>query len=224
MTPERYRRITEVLQKRQTDLTVVTDEIHTYRNIAAIVRTCDAVGVQKVHCAMPADGYQNYMGASASADKWVESVHYSSISEPLDILKRDDYQLLAAHLTHDSKDYREVDYTKPTAIIMGAERKGVSDLAMSKADEAIVIPMMGMVESFNVSVAAALILAEARSQRSNAGFYDEQRLPQNEYDRLFFQWAHPVLTEFCDEHSLAYPAVDEEGEVINLSQWYASVR
>ena len=173
---------------------------------------------------MPADGYQNYMGVSASADKWVECVHYSSVSEPLEALKRNGYQLLAAHLTSDAKDYRKIDYTKPTAIIMGAERKGVSDLAMSKVDQAIVIPMMGMVESFNVSVAAALILAEAQSQRANAGFYDAQHLPQDEYDRLFFQWAHPVLTEFCDERDITYPAVDEEGEVINLSQWYTSVR
>jgi len=134
------------------------------------------------------------------------------------------FQILAAHLSKESVDYRDVDYTIPTAIVMGAERKGVSEYASREADQLISIPMMGMVESFNVSVAAALILSEAQNQRFKRGLYDTQRLPQCEYDRLFFQWAHPTLSLFCDERKIPYPPVDEEGEVMNLPRWYASVR
>lgn len=224
MTPERYQRITQVLRKRQPDLTVVTDEIHKYRNVAAIVRTCDAVGISSIHCVIPRSGYQLNSGAAAGTEKWVQLEHYSDVKAPICKLKKEGFQILAAHLGDDSVDYREIDYTLPTALVMGAELDGVSEFTRSQADHKIIVPMMGMVESFNVSVACGLILAEAQSQRSKAGHYDLQKLAPSDFERLFFQWAHPKLRLFCDKNNIPYPAVDEEGEVINLPQWYASVR
>lgn len=224
MTPERFHRISTVLKRRQPDLTIVTDGIYKYRNIAAIVRTCDAVGIPQIHCAMPKEGYQNRMGISASADKWVECKHYPLVEQPLEILKEKGLQLIAAHLTKSSLDYREIDYTLPTAIVMGAEVKGVSQRVCKLVDHTVVIPMMGMVESFNVSVACGLILSEAQTQRYRAGFYDRQRLDQNEYKRLFFKWAHPTLADYCDNSHISYPDVGDDGEVVNLPSWYASVR
>ena len=107
---------------------------------------------------------------------------------------------------------------------MGAELKGVSECTRELADHNIIVPMMGMVESFNVSVACALILAEAQSQRYKEGHYSVQKLNSADFDRFFFQWAHPKLRLFCDNNNIPYPPVDEEGEVINLSSWYASVK
>lgn len=224
MTPERFQRITNVLKKRQPDLTVITDEVHKNRNLAAIVRNCDAVGVDKVHCVVPEDGFQTYSGTSASSEKWVDLEHYSNVEEPLTTLKEMGYQVVAANLSDSAIDYRKVDYTKPTAVLMGAEVKGVSSAAKALVDQEIILPMYGMVESYNVSVACALILAEAQGQRERAGLYDEQRLSEARYNALFFRWAHPVLAEFCDEKGIEYPQVREDGEVVDLPQWYASVK
>lgn len=221
MTPERFLRITQVLNQRQPDLTVITDEVHKGRNLSAIIRTCDAVGVDTIHCVMPENGYQTYSGTSASAEKWVAAKHYSSINEPLMQLKDNGYQMVAANIGARTVDYRDVDYTKPTALVLGAEIKGVSDFAAESVDYNVTVPMVGMVESFNVSVACAIILMQAQTQRQNAGLYTERRLADDIFQARFFQWAHPVLAEWCDTNGVAYPPVrDSDGEVENLSAWY----
>jgi len=118
-----------------------------------------------------------------------------------------------------------VDYTQPCAILLGNEKRGVSQLAAGQSDAHIMIPMMGMVESFNVSVAAAIILAEAQKQRSVAGCYDRVRLDSDTYSATFFRWAHPKIARYCDAKGLDYPAVREsDGEVVDPSGWYARIR
>lgn len=224
MTPERFTRITHVLDKRQPDLTVITDEVHKSRNLAAIVRNCDAVGIDNIHCVVPKAGYQIFMGTSASAEKWVELHHYPDVLTPIKSLKNQGFQIVSAHLSNRAVDYREIDYTKPTALLMGAEVKGVSDVAAAESDYEVVLPMLGMVESYNVSVACALILAEAQHQREKAGLYDARRLPEELYKKRFFNWAHPKLAQYCDENALEYPECREDGEVKDLSEWYAQVR
>jgi len=225
MTPERYQKITAVLSARQPDLTVITDEVHKGRNLSAIIRTCDAVGIDHIHCVMPDHGYQTYSGTSASAEKWVEVKHWSDVAEVMTTLSGQGYQLLAANLTADAVDFRDIDYTRPTALLLGAEVKGVSNYARDAVDHNIVVPMVGMVESFNVSVACAIILMEAQRQRREAGMYAQRRLPEGLYRKRFFHWAHPLLAEYCDKHQLDYPVIrDSDGEVENLSAWYQSTR
>ncbi len=223
MTPERFERITAVLTNRQPDLTVITDEVHKQRNLAAIIRNCDAVGIERIHCVVPRTGFQLYSGTSASAEKWVDVDYYGSVSEPLATLRKKGFQIVSANLTDRAIDYREVDYTKPTALLMGAEVKGVSSETGVMSDYEVVLPMLGMVESYNVSVASALILAETQTQRQKAGCYDKRRINDERYKELFFRWAHPVLTEFCDKNNIPYPEVRGDGEVLNLSNWYKEV-
>ena len=224
MTPERLVKIQHVLSKRQPDLTVITDEVHKQRNIAAIVRNCDALGVDTIHCVMPEEGYQIYAGTAASANKWVEMQHYSSVNEPVEKLKAQGFQVVAANLSDRAVDYRQVDYTKPTALVMGAEVKGVSSSACELADTEVILPMLGMVESYNVSVANALILAEAQRQREEAGMYESCRLDEETYKKRFFKWAHPKLAEFCDERGLDYPETREDGEVKDPASWSKNIR
>jgi rRNA methylases len=224
MTPERFQRINDVLNKRQPDLTVVTDEVHKVRNISAIVRTCDAVGIDQIHCVTPKAGFQTYSGTSASADKWVGVNAHTRVAEPLALLKQQGFQVVAAHLDSKAVDYRLPDYTKPTALLLGAEIDGVSEIAQGFVDHTVVVPMMGMVESFNVSVAGAIILMEAQRQRQAAGLYDNRRIDDETFRLRFFRWAHPVITRFCDDFDFPYPAVREDGEIINLSAWYAQAR
>ncbi len=133
-------------------------------------------------------------------------------------------QVVAAHLASDAVDFREVDYTLPTAVLLGAERRGISADGEQMADVCITVPMVGMVESLNVSVAAGIILAEAHRQRQAAGMYDACRIDAQTYERLFFEWGHSAVRDFCRERGLRYPPLNAEGEIDRPSEWYASVK
>lgn len=219
MTPHRQQIINSVLDQRQPDLTVITESVVKERNLAAIVRTCDAVGIQDVHCVSPDDDYRRNRGTSASADKYVDVRLYQAVEEALLPLKRSGHQIVAAHLSeraidYRAIDYRAVDYTKPTAILMGNELSGVQNSTAQLCDAEITIPMMGMVESFNVSVACAIILAEAQGQRQRAGAYEKATISKAHRETLFFRWAYPKLARYCDERGLVYPPLDSKGHLI----------
>jgi len=225
MTPERYQKLKRTLDLRQPDLTLLTEQLHKPRNIAALLRTSDAVGIHELNMVWPWDKHRNYSGTAMGSDRWVDIVRHFSMSEAIDKLHAGKYRIYAAHLSEQACDYRDVDYTVPCAILLGNEKNGVSALSAEKVDQHIIIPMMGMVESYNVSVAAAIILAEAQRQRMQAGLYAQARLDQNTYQQTFFRWAHPKIAKYCHQHNLPYPPVSEEdGEIINPSAWYASVR
>lgn len=159
------------------------------------------------------------------SDRWVNIQRHESLRDGIAHLQNKSHKVYAAHLSEQAVDFREVDYTVPCAILVGNEKQGVSEEAAQLVDEHIIIPMMGMVESFNVSVAAAIILNEAQRQRQLAGMYDRSRLDVKEYEQTFFRWAHPNIAKYCLEHDLDYPPVSpDDGEIINPSQWYAQVR
>jgi len=122
--------------------------------------------------------------------------------------------VLATHLSQRSIDYREADYTKPTCVLLGAEKWGVSDEAADAADANIIIPMFGMVQSLNVSVAAATILFEAQRQRLAAGMYDEPQLSPDALHALSFEWGYPDLAPGYRERGECYPALDEHGAIV----------
>ncbi len=225
MTPERYLRLRETLDRRQPDLTLITEQIHKPRNVAALVRTADAVGIHEVHMVWPWDQHRHYSGTAMGSDRWVNVNRHESMSSSINQLKECGYKVYAAHFSDQAIDYRDVDYTSPCALVMGNEKAGITDETADMVDEHIVVPMMGMVESFNVSVAAAIILAEAQRQRAALGMYDKVRLESEEYWQTFFRWAHPKIAQYCHKKKLPYPAISEEdGEVIDPSAWYASVR
>ena len=224
MTPERFARLRATLDKRQPDLTVLTDYVHKGRNLSAIVRTADAVGIGDVHCVIGDQDYKAFRGTALGSHRYVQVHRHRELLEPVTQLKARGFQLLAAHLSDTAVDYHDVDYTRPTALLLGAEKEGVSDLACELADVHVTIPMVGMTESFNVSVAAAIILNEARHQRQLAGLFDSQRIPQDEYERLFFEWAHPKIRDFCRANNFDYPPLRDDGEIIEPAAWYAEKR
>ena len=221
MTPERYARIRRVLSLRQPTLTVLMDEVNKPHNLSAILRTCDAVGVMGAHAVPPRNaGVQRgsvptFGATSGSADKWVEVTAHSDAVSAVSMLQAQGFQVLATHLSDASVDYRVPDYTRPTCVLLGAEKWGVSSEAAQAADANIVIPMMGMVQSLNVSVAAAVILFEAQRQRLEAGMYATPQLTGEALERLTFEWAYPELAGLYRERGEAYPALGEEGEVLS---------
>jgi tRNA (guanosine-2'-O-)-methyltransferase len=214
MRPERFRRLRQVLARRQPDLTVLMDRVNKPHNFSAIVRSCDAVGVLAAHAVLPERGLELYHATSAGTRKWMRLTTHADVGSAAANLKARGFSLVAAHPAGDAVDFRQVDYTRPTAFLMGAELHGVSDAGLELADRHVVIPMMGMVHSLNVSVATALLLYEAQRQRAAAGMYDGVRLDESEFQRTLFTWAHPELAARLDSMGLPYPRLDEDGALL----------
>ena len=215
MTPERFEKIQRVLALRQPTLSVLMDEVNKPHNFSAILRTCDAVGVLRAYAVPPNNGdVPTFNATSGSAEKWVAVERRGNAVSAVRELQASGMQVLATHLSQRSVDYRELDYTRPTCILLGAEKWGVSDEAAEAADANIVIPMFGMVQSLNVSVAAATILFEAQRQRLSAGLYRQPQLSEAELTRLTFEWGYPDLAPLYRERGERYPALGERGELL----------
>jgi len=213
MTPERFEKIKQVLLQRQCDLTVVMDNIHKPHNFNAIVRTCDAVGIQDVHYIPVTKGYRQLNYYAKGSQKWVEAHKHDAFETIAGQLKNQGYQLLAAHFSQDAIDYRDVDYTQATAIVMGTELAGISDNTAKIVDQHITVPMHGMVASLNVSVASAVILFEAQKQRLAAGMYLKRCLQEERYKKLLFEWSYPRLARMFRERGEPYPELSESGYI-----------
>ena len=213
VTPERVQRLDAVLALRQPDLTVFAENLHKPRNWSAMVRNCDAVGINEMHVLPGENNIRTHWNTSQGAEKWMCIRTHKSTRAACEHLKSNNFQLLAAHLSDTAIDYREVDYTQPTALVLGTELFGVSDTTLSFVDRQINIPMMGVAQSLNVSVACAIVLYEAQRQRQAVGMYAQCRLDPDTLARQRFEWLHPILTEYCQRHGLEYPALDEEGDL-----------
>ncbi|NVK40068.1 MAG: tRNA (guanosine(18)-2'-O)-methyltransferase TrmH [Oceanospirillaceae bacterium] len=224
MTPERKARLLATLNRRQPDLTLIAEQVHKSRNIAALVRNCDAVGIARMHVVAPKEGYRDYSGTALGCDRWVRRCVHADIDAAVAAVQAQGMKVYAAHFSDRARDYREVDYRAPCAVLMGAEKEGLSPRAAELADEHIIIPMMGMVSSFNVSTAAGIILVEAQHQRLQAGLYEQPRLSQEEITRTLFEWGQRDVARFCRERGLAYPPLTADGEIIDAPGWYAAVR
>ena len=190
-TTRRAERIADVLRRRQPDLTVVLENVHDPHNIGAVLRSCDAVGSLHVHTIYsieerPERAYAR--STSGSASKWIDVHHHDSVDACYRELRAAGYRVVVAALTDRSVGLYETDLSAPTALVFGNEHRGVSEEAIRLADQSMLIPMMGMVESLNISVACAVCLFEALRQRNNAGFYDVSRLPDGEIQRLSEEW------------------------------------
>ncbi len=215
MTPERYRTLVRVLEQRQPDLTLITDEVHKGRNLAALRRTCDALGVGDMHCVIAqGEEQKRFAGTTAGSHKYVQLHRYTSIEQAVDLVRSQGMAVVAADLGDNAIDFQQFDFTRPVALMMGAEREGLSGKARQLADHRVRIPMLGMVESFNVSVAFALLLMEASRQRRAAGLYDQPRLPPEQIRDKLFEWGYPKLARYYRGKGLPYPPLDEEGQLI----------
>lgn len=214
MTDRRREKIDAVLADRQPELTVLAEHLHKPRNFSAIVRTCDAIGINEMHAVPGEEGLEIHWKTSQGAEKWMQVRAHQDLAGACRYLKGMGFQLVAAHLSAEAMDYRELDYTLPTALVVGTELFGVSEQALALADHQVRIPMKGMTQSLNVSVACAIVLYEAMRQRELVGMYGKARLDRETMERQRFEWLHPALTRFCRERNLEYPELDENGDVI----------
>ncbi|MEM9292015.1 MAG: tRNA (guanosine(18)-2'-O)-methyltransferase TrmH [Acidobacteriota bacterium] len=220
ITPRRFHRLRQTLQHRQPDLTVILEQVHKGHNLAAILRTCDAVGIPLAHAVPTQRPHRVRLvrspGSGAGVNKWVKTRRHSSIEDAAEEIRRTmpGVRILAAHLSPRAYSYLEVDWTQPTALLLGQEKDGVTPEGLAIADGEVMIPMHGLVASLNVSVAAAVMLYEARRQREAAGLFAESRLSPDEFRNTLFRWAYPRLAQRCKELGIPYPALGESGELL----------
>ena len=223
MSPERYARIRHFLSLRQPSLTLCLEQLDKPHNVSAIVRSCDAIGVYEVHAVWD-EKPQIRKSTAMGSENWVYSKEHACIEDAVSHLKSKNMQVLVTNLSEDAVDFREIDYTIPTAIVLGQEKHGATQEAVAAADQDIIIPMVGMVQSLNVSVAAALILYEAQRQRQLAGMYKIQQLTEQACQKMLFENGFPRLREICDRKGISYPYIDNNGYIVADEDWWEKVQ
>ena len=191
LSENRDKKFRNVLSKRQPDLTVVMENIHDPHNIFAIMRTCDAVGIMEIYIINTQGPRKKAAGknSSSSANKWVTAHHFTSVEECVKALKEKNFKIFATHLSSDAKSLYDVNLTEKVALVFGNEKDGVSEELLPYADGNIIIPMVGQIQSLNVSVATAVSLYEAMRQRTAAGQYDSSKLSETETEEIYTSWA-----------------------------------
>jgi tRNA (guanosine-2'-O-)-methyltransferase len=188
-TARRIDRVRRVLSLRQPDLRVVLESVTNAHNASAALRTCDAAGVLHVHLVNPGpEAWPVNAAISTRSDKWLEIHRHASLADCLAELRKKKIRVAAACLEEDASDYGSLDFTRPTALLFGNESEGVSREALERSDVRLKIPMLGMVQSLNLSVSVGILLYEALRQRRAAGLLDRRRLSPSEYRRLRLKW------------------------------------
>lgn len=188
-TPQRHERIKNVLARRQRDLTLVLSNIHDPHNVSAIYRSCDAFGIFEVNLYYTDTAFPNLgLKSSGSARKWVRSVKHRRADEMMSDLTGRSMQVIATCFEEGARPLVDFDLTQPTAVIFGNEHDGVEKELLDMVEHRAYIPMQGMVQSLNVSVAAAVFLFEAWRQRSAAGMYDSPSFSEDELAALTAEW------------------------------------
>jgi len=170
------------------------DYVYSPHNLAAIVRTCDAVNIGKLYYRHQKKVKLNNE-ITMGAHKWIFHEYVEDIEKFYQDIKKEGYQVVVTLLDEDTVDFREVDYTKPTLIVLGNEVDGASETSIKYADKKVIIPMYGMSQSLNVSVANAVILYEAQRQRSLKGMYDKPQLPPEIIKKTLKKWAYDDIIE-----------------------------
>jgi tRNA (guanosine-2'-O-)-methyltransferase len=190
-TEQRQARVRRVLEQRQPGLTVVLEDVHDPHNVSAVLRSCDATGVLDVHLIYvhetpPARAF--HRTTSASAAKWIRTHFYDGVEPCFGALRAEGKRIWATSLGETTTDLYDLDLAQPTALVFGNEHRGVSQRALELADGAVAIPMHGMVESLNISVACAVSLFEAMRQRREAGLYEAPQLSTSDLDAIEVDW------------------------------------
>ena len=190
MTPERRSKLELVLSKRQNDITIVLENVFDPHNISAVMRTCDAVGIQDIYILNDKIPPHKKWGAksSSSAAKWLTIHQFTDSKECFSALRQKYSKILTTHLSTDAVSLHDINFTDSIALVFGNEHSGVSDEIRAMADGNFIIPQVGIIQSLNISVACAVSLYEAYRQKKLAGHYDNPRLDPAHSDMLMKEW------------------------------------
>jgi tRNA (guanosine-2'-O-)-methyltransferase len=190
MTPERYEKLIKVLHHRQPNLTVVMENVLDPHNVSAVLRTCEAVGIQDVYVLTSRIPKYERFGprSSSSAMKWVTVHEYNDIETCVTDLRKKYKTILTTHLSTDAISLYDIDFTDSVALVFGNEHAGVTDELRGLADGNFIIPQFGIIQSLNISVACAVSIYEAMRQKLKAGHYDQNSLPADQLAALKQEW------------------------------------
>lgn len=195
MTPEREERILHVLNKRQDRLTIVLENVFDPHNISAVMRTCDAVGVQDIYILNTRIPVHKKWGAksSSSASQWLTIHQYTNAEQCFADLRKKYDRIVTTHLSSDAESLYEMDLTGRIALVFGNEHAGVSEEIRALSDGNFIIPQVGIIKSLNISVACAVSLYEAFRQKSAAGHYSQPSLSEGTFKELRTKWGRGQL-------------------------------
>lgn len=213
--PRRFERIKNVLNCRMKNLTVLVEAVNKPHNLSAILRTCDAAGVFEANFISEKDKVKTFNSTAQGSQKWVKLNNHESTISAVSELKKKGFKLYGTTLNERSTDYRNFDYSENTCFVLGAEKWGLSDQLISKVDKSIFIPMSGMVQSLNVSVAASILLFEAIRQREIKSLLplNGEGLSAEEYEKTLFEWSYPELASIYRKSGNKYPKINQYGEI-----------
>ena len=211
----RFERIKNVLNCRMKNLTVLVEAVNKPHNLSAILRTCDAAGVFEANFICEKDKVKTFNSTAQGSQKWVKLNNHETTISAVSELKKKGFKLYGTTLNERSTDYRNFDYSENTCFVLGAEKWGLSDQLISKVDESIFIPMSGMVQSLNVSVAASILLFEAIRQRESKSLLPlkGEGLSAEEYEKTLFEWSYPELASIYRKSGNKYPKINQYGEI-----------
>ena len=190
MTPERIKRLNDVLEKRQPGLTVLLENVQDPHNISAVMRTCDAVGIQDIYVLNTQIPKHKKWGArsSSSAAKWLTIHQFTDTKACFEALRKNFDKIYTTHLSTDAVGLHTLDFTQRVALVFGNEHGGVSEETIALSDGNFIIPQVGIIKSLNISVACAVSVYEAFRQKSIAGHYEERQLPDAAFNELKTNW------------------------------------
>ena len=190
MTPERYNRLTSVLNKRQPDLTVVLENVFDPHNVSAVMRTCDAVGIQDVYILnnrIPPHKKWGYR-SSSTANKWLNIHQLTDAESCFKEIRKKYKHIYTTHLSEDSVEIFDLDFTESIALVFGNETFGVSEEILKFSDGNFIIPQVGIIKSLNISVACAVTLYEAFRQKKAKGHYLKSRMSEPQVKAIKGEW------------------------------------
>jgi len=196
LNDKRLKRIDSVLKRKQPTLEVFLDNVDNSQNISAIIRSCDGVGVLNFYYANEKDvDTKIHKTITQGSHHWLNRERIDSANKVVFLRAKqaEGFQVVVTHLSEKSVSYRKVNYTQKSMIVMGNEAEGISQEVLELADKVVVIPMQGMAQSLNVSVATALLLYEAERQLEEAGKYNEPQLSTEMQEQLKFEWIYRDL-------------------------------
>jgi len=190
MTPERSEKLLSVLHNRQVNLAVVMENVHDPHNVSAVMRTCDAVGIQDIYILNTKIPRHEKFGpkSSSSAAKWLTVHQYEDAQLCFQELRKHYQKILTTHLSSDAVSLYDIDFTGSIALVFGNEHAGVSDEIRALADGNFIIPQMGIIQSLNISVACAVSIYEAYRQKKIAGHYESESMLTGRKEQLLKDW------------------------------------
>lgn len=185
LTAERKQKIDRTVSQRDFDIAVVLENIYDRGNASAVMRTAEAMGYTNIHMVELGEKFKKANRVTQGADKWAEVTRWKSTKDCVLNLKKQGFKICVTHLEA-SRPIDEIDFSQPTAFVLGNEKDGISPEMVELSDERIIIPMQGFVQSFNISVAGAIGLYHIYQYRKKHLKYprlneEEQKILQAHY-------------------------------------------